>query len=143
MRDELLRDRLVVGIRDKALSEKLQLDPTLMLEKAKTAIRQREAVKEQHQQLQGAATATLESMKQGNKGATSAGRRASSSCKLIAGNRQGANSQFKRNRCTRCGRPKHQRGEKCPAADVTCHRCNKKGHFKAQCFPKTPQVLTK
>ena len=142
MRDELLRDHLVVGIRDKALSKKLQLDPTLTLEKAKTAIRQREAVKEQHQQLQGAATATLESVKQWNKGATSVGRRASSSRKLIAGNRQlGANSPFKGNRCTRCGRPKHQRGEKCPAADVTCHRCNKKGHFKAQCFSKnTPSA---
>ena len=143
LRDEMLRDRLVVGIRDKSLSEKLQLDAVLTLEKAKTAIRQREAVKEQHQQLQGGAAATLESVKQWNKGANSAGRRASSSRRPTPGNRQGANQganqgagQLKGNRCTRCGRPRHQRGEKCPAAEVICHRCNKKGHFKAQCFSK-------
>ena len=68
LRDEMLRDRLVVGIRDKSLSEKLQLDAALTLEKAKTTIRQREAVKEQHQQLQGGAAATLESVKQWNNG---------------------------------------------------------------------------
>ena len=64
----MLRDRLVVGIRDRALSEKLQIDAELTLEKAKTAIRQREAVKEQHQQLQGGATVALDLVRQGNKG---------------------------------------------------------------------------
>ena len=34
LRDELIRDRLVVGILDKQLSEKLQLDADLILEKA-------------------------------------------------------------------------------------------------------------
>ena len=43
-RDALIRDRLVVGIRDVALSEKLQLTPTLTLEDAVKRIRQREAV---------------------------------------------------------------------------------------------------
>ena len=36
MREELIRDRLVVGILDSALSEKLQLDPKLDLEKARS-----------------------------------------------------------------------------------------------------------
>ena len=35
MKDEMIRDRLVVGIRDSSLSEKLQLDPALILAKAK------------------------------------------------------------------------------------------------------------
>ena len=35
MKDELIRDRLVVGIRDLALSERLQLEPDLTLDKAK------------------------------------------------------------------------------------------------------------
>ena len=38
--DELIRDRIVVGLKDSTLSEKLQLDPTLMLETAITAARQ-------------------------------------------------------------------------------------------------------
>ena len=40
MKDELIRDRLVVGIRDKALSERMQMESALTLEKAKTLIRQ-------------------------------------------------------------------------------------------------------
>ena len=39
-RDELIRDRIVMGLQDSTLSEKLQLDPTLMLETATTAARQ-------------------------------------------------------------------------------------------------------
>ena len=43
LKEEMLRDRLVVGIRDTCLSEKLQTDPDLTLERAKT-IRQKEAI---------------------------------------------------------------------------------------------------
>ena len=50
---EMIRDRLVVGIRDTAHSERLQLDAELTLEKAKKAIRQREAVQEQQSILAG------------------------------------------------------------------------------------------
>ena len=46
LRDEMLRDRIVVGIRDVGLSEHLQLDPELTLEKTKKVLRQKEAVKE-------------------------------------------------------------------------------------------------
>ena len=56
LRDKMLRDWLVVGIRAVALSEHLQMDPDLMLEKAKKTVRQKEAVKEQHLQLQGEGT---------------------------------------------------------------------------------------
>ena len=47
LKNEMIRDRLVVGIRDSALSERLQLDGNLTLDKAKTAIRQKETVHEQ------------------------------------------------------------------------------------------------
>ena len=46
LKSEMIRDRLVVGILDKKLSEHLQLDPELTLEVAKKKIRQREAVQE-------------------------------------------------------------------------------------------------
>ena len=51
MRDEMMRDRLVVGIRDGQLSEHLQLDAELTLEKAKKMVQQREAVHDQQQAL--------------------------------------------------------------------------------------------
>ena len=51
LKEKMLRDRLVVGIRDLAMSQKLQMDAELTLEKAKKVIRQKEAVHEQQQQL--------------------------------------------------------------------------------------------
>ena len=60
LRDEMLRDRLVVGIRDAAMSQKLQMDPELTLEKAMKTVRQSAAVKEQQCQ--------LKQLKEGSKG---------------------------------------------------------------------------
>ena len=48
LHDEMIRDRIVVGLRDAALSEKLQLDSKLTLEKAVTTARQAETVRQQH-----------------------------------------------------------------------------------------------
>ena len=47
--DFKIRDRLVVRILDNALSEHLQMEPELTLDKAKRLIRQREAMKEQQE----------------------------------------------------------------------------------------------
>ena len=44
--EEMIRDRLVVGIKDSALSQRLQLDSELTLEKAKKGVRQHEAVRD-------------------------------------------------------------------------------------------------
>ena len=46
-REEMIRDRIVVGLRDSRLSEKLQLEADLTLEKALAFARQRESVKSQ------------------------------------------------------------------------------------------------
>ncbi len=53
MKDEMLRDRLVVGTRDNALSKRLQLDAALAPDKAKNMARQQEALGEQQQLLKG------------------------------------------------------------------------------------------
>ena len=59
LQDQMIRDRIVVGICDQALSQRMQLDPDLTLEKAKTLSHQREAVRE-HQEILGSSTkATL------------------------------------------------------------------------------------
>ena len=49
--DELLRDRIIVGIRDTKLAETLMLDPDMSLDKVMRAVRQKEAVHEQNRQL--------------------------------------------------------------------------------------------
>ena len=53
LHDEMIRDRIVVGIRSAKLSEKLQLDPKLTLEIAVTQARQAEAVKLQQAVIRG------------------------------------------------------------------------------------------
>ncbi len=47
MKHQMIRDRLVVGIRDKTLSQRLQMESDLTLGKAKRLIMQKEAVREQ------------------------------------------------------------------------------------------------
>uniref|UniRef100_A0A1X7UNS4 Uncharacterized protein n=1 Tax=Amphimedon queenslandica TaxID=400682 RepID=A0A1X7UNS4_AMPQE len=46
-RDKMIRDRLMVGIRDQRVSEHMQFHVTLDLEKAKKMVRQQEAVTDQ------------------------------------------------------------------------------------------------
>ena len=123
---EMIRDRLVVGIRDSALSKTLQTDAALTLETAKTKIRQHEAVHRQQQELKGA-----ESGKPGNlddvhscRRSNHSDRRGDSSCPRETSSA----AKSKQRQCTRCGKGHHPR-EKCPAREATCHRCQRKGHY--------------
>ncbi|UYV81368.1 hypothetical protein LAZ67_20000963, partial [Cordylochernes scorpioides] len=56
LHEQLIRDRIVVGVRDKALSERMQLDSELTLEKAVKMVRQQEAVRQQQVDLQRPST---------------------------------------------------------------------------------------
>ena len=60
MTSQMIRDRLVVGIQNFKLSENLQMDPNLTLEKAKKLIRQSEAVHEHQAILQQAGNSVVE-----------------------------------------------------------------------------------
>ena len=53
LKDEMIRDRIVMGIHNKALSERMQYEAGLTLDKAKTMARQKEAIAEQTSQLRG------------------------------------------------------------------------------------------
>lgn len=50
----MIRDRIVVGVQDRKLSEKMQLDAKLTLESATAMARQSETVKNQQDALHGA-----------------------------------------------------------------------------------------
>ena len=47
LHDEMVRDKIVVGLKDKSLSEKLQLEAELTLENAVNQARQRALVRQQ------------------------------------------------------------------------------------------------
>ena len=121
LKDQLIRDRIVVGIKNQALSEQLQSDPELTLEKAKTLVRQREAIRDQQQFLKpssdvSASVATVKSTQKYT------GRRP---------NHRNSNSQRTQQtsegpkKCSRCGKSPHSR-EVCPAKDATCRKCKKR-----------------
>lgn len=54
LHDEMIRDRIVVGVQDRKLSEKMQLDAKLTFESATAMARQSETVKNQQDALHGA-----------------------------------------------------------------------------------------
>ena len=96
LKEEMLRDRLVVGIRNSQLSQKLQTDPYLTLEKAKTAIRQSEAAQEHRRELQGQSLC----------GVGSSGRKYPRKPWKQRYSKGGPRNP-KGQRCLRCGREKH------------------------------------
>ena len=135
MKDEMIRDRLVVGIRDDSLSQKLQMDASLTLEKAKKEIRQKEAVHEQQQSLRGASNTSLEAVH--------------SNAKPMNRRGQQRQQQGRQNRprlsptgksCMRCGQGQHLK-EKCPAREAVCHGCLRVGHYSFLCRSKTVAVI--
>jgi len=131
MKEELIRDRLVVGIRDLSLSECLQLELDLTLDKTKRLIRQREAIKSQQDILQKPKVKEelpLEAVRQ------KPVRR-----KLPALPQTSARPPPKN--CRMCGSATHPK-QSCPARDATCFRCNRRGHFSSQCLSNTIALVT-
>ena len=53
LHDEMIRDRIMVGIRDSRLSQKMQMEADLTLEKAVSLARQNETVKTQQPTVRG------------------------------------------------------------------------------------------
>ena len=134
LKDEMIRDRLVVGIRNSALSQQLQLDAELTLEKAKKKVRQREAVDEQQKELKEpgskATSTSLEEVQHGRY------RRAQGAQKQrFRGRSKTTTPPSSKATCTHCGKSPHP-PEKCPAREADCRKCGKKGHYSAQCFSK-------
>ena len=134
LHDELIRDRIVVGLRDKALSEKLQLESSLTLEKAINQAKPKELIRQQQEII----------------------RPQESPVNVDRINVKGQNKQslFKQKQysksdqstvdqnCGRCGGPPHKRMN-CPARDSVCIMCKKKGHWKMVCrSKKVNEVLT-
>ena len=117
IKDEMIRDHLVVGKRDESLSERLQIN----LDTAKKLIRQREAVQQQQELLKGNSATVLETVKQQKK-KTMTGKTHKRFVSNQVTTRQPAPSQPQTKVCKRCGKGSHPR-QLCPARDVTCYRC--------------------
>ncbi len=129
LREEMIRDRIVVRILDAKLSEKLQLNPNLDLATAILQVRQHEEVKKQQAVLRSASTP-------GQMAAVSHNNKRPAYRRKLAQRVSHSQSQptsTKPKQCGKCGKtPKHSWTE-CPAKGVECRKCHKKGHFAAVC----------
>ena len=126
LKDGLIRDRTVVGVLDDSLSDRLQAKADLTLEMAVQMSRQAEARKQNKDLIRGnviSETATdptrvdlVEKHERDSKPDP------------------GVRSKSER-KCMWCGGQQHKR-QSCPAKDVTCNSCHKRGHFQAVCLSK-------
>ena len=129
-KEETIRDRLVLGLQDQELSQKLQLESDTTLDKAVTVARQHELVKTQIKEQRHGAAAAVDSFSRGQHRFTRGGR---PSCR--AKYRHTGTGTCDTQSCTRCG-TKHYK-ENCPAKGQKCHKCQKFSHFARCCKTKT------
>ncbi|XP_072182146.1 uncharacterized protein [Diadema setosum] len=119
---EMIRDRLVCGIRHDRIQRILLAEKKLDLAKAVDIATSVEMAERNVCDLQSTQAP------RGN-GATNR------VFKQQAGHKKGKTGGQHRNSCYRCGQG-HEMG-KCKAVDATCHNCGKRGHFAKVCRSKT------
>ena len=139
----MIRDRLVVGLRDSKLSERLQLDSDLDLKKSLAMARNSEAVRAQQTTVRGStrtpATSDLAALhktapwdkKHGQR------QRTQKPGQMTTGS---TGSPQHAKTCSWCGRETHPR-PRCTARDATCALCKKRGNFAAVCKSRTHQSM--
>ncbi|UYV74161.1 K02A2.6-like [Cordylochernes scorpioides] len=126
LHDELIRDRIVVGVRDRALSERMQLDTDLTLVKATLMAKQLESVKEQQSSLyQQNSVDQIKKMPNHIKET----KRHEPKIRQFKSNQLGGSSHG----CTRCGNSNNHDWKNCPAMNSYCSKCKKKGHYAKVC----------
>ena len=134
LHDQLIRDRIVVGLRDAKVSEKLQTDSELTLEKAVILARQNEAIKQQQLNLRDSSSSQLGATNSVNIDAIKKTYRQRPQPRTSQP--QMANNSV----CSRCGKSPSHSKDRCPAREATCRKCNKKGHFRVVCRSKVPRT---
>ncbi len=136
-KDGNIRDRLVIGILDCKLSERLQLLPDLTLRNAIDLVRQSEQVRG-HVNEQAACVSAQISEVAGARGKSHYSERG----RQHLGSKRNQTEHATEWSCKRCGR-NHRKGEICPAKSAECHKCRKKGHLAAVCRTRAVHEVNK
>ena len=141
MHEEVIRDRLVVGIRDNALSEKLQMDSIYAHYSLQQFARERQSTSSNERSRRAtkrrarAASTLFARQTLVNEDAAVSDTKP----RIAPDNDHVANGQT-RGKCGRCGRELYLRDE-CPARDAQCFNCKRKGHYSDQCRQKTASTV--
>ena len=113
LKDDLIRDRLVCGIRDNGQRKKLLHEPKLTLEKCIDSCRAAEATKLQVQDM-------------------SSQSKESSEVNALKSSRPKSNPSMVDD-CKFCGKSHERNREKCPAFGQICKKCKKENHVASKC----------
>ncbi|XP_071652245.1 uncharacterized protein [Temnothorax longispinosus] len=124
-REQLIRDRIVVGVADRRLSEKLQHVDGLDYKKAVEIARNHETVQKQNQLLRSEAASAGSVNRVKNKG-----------------NAQKEKSHNSPWTCYGCGNDRKHKKESCPAKNAKCNNCSKVGHWAKVCKTKKTEART-
>ena len=138
LRNQMIRDSLVVGLLDANLSERLQLEADLKLEDVIARARNSEVVKGQQATVRSTATssthvpAIVDAVR-----SRPGGKHPCQFPRHNIGARTARNNRRMHypppaRKCGWCGKDQHPR-EHCPARKAKCRHCSKIGHFAAVC----------
>ena len=140
LKEELIRDRIVVGLQNRELSEKLQLDPNLTLEKATNLARQRETVKQQQNILDGGFKSTpahVDGIAKGKSRRNKGNFKEKSQDKSKEKPSDSSKEKNPDQKCQRCLGKLHPK-KTCPARFSKCNKCSKIGHWVQACKSSKP-----
>ena len=129
-RDQQIRDRIVIGILDKGVSQKLQLKSDLTLEVAIQIARQSEMVKSQVTDQNSLASKIVEEVHSKKKASNPLWKKGKGK------KEDPSQKQGQKKKCGRCGL-NHSKPEHCLAKDKRCLKCQKVVHFAAVCWSKS------
>ena len=124
LEDQLIRDRIVIGIRSKEVRGRLLRDTNLTLKKAVDVCHSDEATTQQLQSIAGSTPNTEEvhyNMKKKKKPWL-----------------KNPTQQRQNKLCRYCGNERHNQIEKCPARGTTCTKCGKANHWSKVCESSKP-----
>lgn len=125
--DEILRDRLVFGISDSKVRERLLREADLTLAKTDEICRAAESMSLQMKIVEENASTYVHTVKLGKEQLKS----------------QESDKPVAYRECWNCGYRHEHKKETCPAFGKTCNKCNKKNHFAAKCRSKLPQKVVR
>lgn len=130
LKNDLIMDRIIVGIRDQSLSRQMMLNEKLTLEECIRMVRQQEEIKKQQEEMHGKTPPA-------DVNDVSKPRHKS---KALASRQQPTSRNLPRihsssDKCSYCGRDCHER-KVCPARNSACKACGIVGHFAYVCRRK-------
>lgn len=125
--DSLIRDRIILGIQDKNLKDRLFREVNLDLKRATEVCKAAELAKEQLKSIEGQKTQEVDTV-------------AAAKPRNIPQKSQAVPKTLSRSSCFRCG-GNHINNSSCPARSVGCNKCKKIGHYARCCRTRKVSIV--